>query len=331
VKGYYDLTERGRRNRLRSVAREALRRWPLEVVRMRGMTDATNGVFRLDTADGGRYAMRVGLGPPIGHTPEETRSEAEWLHALAVESPVRVPDPVPTIDGDYVVVASAEGVPHERTCALFTWLEGPLLADRLDAGSMEAYGAAMARLHEHARTFRPSGSFAAGTFDAVYPYDGPFVIFESVSDDLLPVERRAVFEEARRLVEMVIRDLERSEPARIIHADLHIWNAKINRGRVAVFDFEDMLWGWPVQDIGTALYYLWSRDDFDELRHHFRVGYETVALWPDSGGRVDTFIAGRTLVLANDVTIEPAWADEAPAIFERGERRIRDMLRRLGV
>lgn len=330
MRDYYELTERGRRNRMRRVAMKALDHWALDVVRIRALPDATNGVFRLDTADGGRFAMRVSVGPPIGHTPEETRSEAEWLHALAEQSTVPVPDPVPTVDGDYVVVESAEGVPNDRPCSIYTWLDGPLLADRIDRRTMEAYGAAMASLHEAALGFEPSRSFTADSFDTVYPYDDPFVLFDSVGEDLLPPTRRAVFEDAFEVVAAAISQLETQEAMRMTHADLHVWNAKINRGRVGVFDFEDMLWGWPVQDIGTAQYYLWSRDDFDELRDHFRIGYETVAAWPDPGGLIDAFIAGRTLVMANDVVIVPEWADEAPAIFERGELRIRDMLRRLG-
>ena len=314
---------------MRAIAWKALERWPLDIVRMRAMADATNGVFRLDTREGERYAMRVSLGPPIGHTPDETRSEAEWLHDLAEYSAVPVPDPVPTIDGEYVVVESAEGVPNERPCSIYTWLDGPLLADRIGQESMEAYGTAMAHLHGQALGFRPSATFTADAFDTVYPYDDPFVLFESVGPDLLPAQRRAVFEEAYAVVDAAIRDLQRSGPMRMTHADLHIWNAKIHRGRVGVFDFEDMLWGWPVQDIGTALYYLWSRDDFDDLRSHFRSGYELVLPWPDPGGQVDAFIAGRTLVMANDVVIVPEWSHEAPAIFERGEKRITDMLRRI--
>jgi Ser/Thr protein kinase RdoA (MazF antagonist) len=330
MKEYHELTERGRRNRMRQIARKALEHWSLDVVRMRALPDSTNGVFRLDTADGDKYAMRVSLGPPIGHTPEETRSEAEWLHALALQSEVPVPDPVPTDAGDYVVVESVDGVPNARPCSIYTWLDGPLLAERIDARSMEAYGFAMAKLHQAALAFDPSPAFTADAFDTVYPYDDPFVLFESVGGEFLPRSRRTVFEEAFGLVADAIAQLQRTEPMRMTHADLHVWNAKINRGRVGVFDFEDMLWGWPVQDIGTALYYLWSRDDFDAMTRHFRAGYERVAPWPDPGGQVDIFIAGRTLVIANDVVIVPEWADEAPAIFERGERRIRDMLHRLG-
>ena len=42
---------------------------------------------------------------------------------------------------------------------------------------------------------------------------------------------------------------------RILHNDLHQWNVRIYRGRLSPIDFEDLMWGWPVQDIATTLYY----------------------------------------------------------------------------
>jgi len=328
-KDYYDLTEAGRRNRMRGVAEVALQHYPFDVVRIRGLADATNGIFRLDTPDGTRYAMRVSIGPPIGHSVEETRSEMEWLHAIAEGSDVVVPEPVATADGEFVVVASAPNVPHERTCSVVSWLEGPLLADGLNGPSMRSYGAAMAKLHAHAATFKPSPTFTADTFDTVYPYDAPFELFD-VDHDLLPPGRRALFQRAYERVAEAIRRLQDVEAPRITHADMHMWNVKVNRGKVAVFDFEDMLWGWPVQDIATALYYLWTQPDFDDQCAWFRSGYETISPWPDAGGDVETFIAGRTLVMANDVVIQPEFAHSAPEIFERGERRIADMFERIG-
>lgn len=326
---YYELTEQGRRNRLRAVAAAALDEYSLDVVRMRGLTDATNGVFRLDTADGGRYAMRVGLGPPAGHTAEEIRSEVEWIRTLADHSDVIVPLPVPTRGGAYVTVASADDVPHDRPCAVFSWLEGPLLADRLSPDSMRACGATMAKMHEQAADFIPSAGFTAVRYDTVYPYDLPFIVFSDAGEELLPPERRTLFDDVRVLVEGTLDDLAAREPARILHGDFHPWNAKINRGVVAAFDFEDIVWGWPVQDIGTTLYYFWSDKDFDARCAQFREGYESIASWPDPGGEVFTFIAGRTLVMANDVISQPEWFDAAPEVYERGELRVRDMLQRV--
>lgn len=329
MKAYADLTEDGRRRRLKALAIDALAEYDLDVVRLRGLTDATNGVFRVDTSDGQRYAIRVGLGPPVGHSAAEMQSEIDLLLSLRDGSDVTVPTPVATADGRFMTTASSALVPGERLCVVFTWLEGPLLADRLGAGHIPAYGAAMARLHVAAERFTPGPTFTAPRFDTVYPYDLPFVVFTDAGPDLLPPARRGIFEQGREFVEVALARLESTEAMRILHGDLHPWNIKVNRGQMAVFDFEDMVWGWPVQDIGTALYYLWSRDDFDQMWDAFRTGYSTVLPWPDRGGEVASFIIARTLLMANDVISQPEWTSSGPEIYERGERRIRSMLDRL--
>ena len=330
MRDYHDLTDEGRRRRLAGVAREALASYDLAVVAMRGLTDATNGVFRLDTADGGRYAMRVGLGPPAGHTADEMRSEAAFLDTLRGEPGIIVPGVVRSRSGDVVVEASAPNVPHVRACMVFTWLEGSLLADRLDEVAVDGLGEVMARLHRAAVQFDPPPGFFAPRFDTVYPYELPFIVFLDAGDDLLPPHRRALYAEALGHVEGALGDLAEGEPMRVLHGDLHPWNAKVHHGRISVFDFEDIVWGWPVQDIATTLYYLWPADDFDARWAEFRIGYERIAPWPDTGGEVATFIMARTLLLANDVISQPEWFAEAPAVYERGEYRIRDMLGRLG-
>lgn len=307
-----------------------LEEYDLDVVRMRAMSDATNGVFRLDCANGDRFAIRVGAGPPVGHSAREMRSEMEWLEALSTIETPAVPRPVRSRSGETVVMGSAPGVPHEAPCAVFTWLDGSLLADRLDQVSFEGYGAAMANLHRAAIGFEPTSGFFAPRYATVYPYPPPYVVFSDAGDRLLPPSRRAVYEHGMELVENLFASLPSLEPMRLIHGDLHGWNVKINRDSVAVFDFEDLLWGWPVQDIGVALYYYWDRSDFDDKLLEFRAGYETVSSWPDSGHDVFTCIIARTLLLANDVIIQPEWRSVAPEVYERGERRIRNMLERIG-
>lgn len=330
AKSFYSLTDVGRARRLRGVAEVALRSYDLDVVRMRAMTDATNGVFRLDTSDGRRFAMRTGLGPPAGHTVAEMESEAVFLDFLEGATPVIVPEVIRSRTGDAVVEASVADVPHARPCVVFSWLGGPLLADRISHQSFRAYGAAMAHLHTAALGFTAPGAFVAPSYDKVYPYDLPFVVFSDAGDTLLPPDRREVYEQGYEIVDTVFAGLRSKEPMRMIHGDMHGWNVKTNRGRIAVFDFEDMVWGWPIQDIGVALYYYWQRDDFDALVGAFQKGYESVAPWPDRGGELWTVLVARTLLMANDVIQQPEWIDAAPEIYERGEERIRDMIERLG-
>ena len=109
-----------------------------------------------------------------------------------------------------------------------------------------------------------------------------------------------------------------------------MWNVLVHRGQLAAIDFEDLMSGWPVQDIATAMYYLHHHPEFAAIRDGFRRGYEQVAPWPEAEpGELETFIAGRALVLANDVLqMTPAALGglDVPEFFARAERRLRAIL-----
>lgn len=328
MKDFYSLTVQGRARRLRTLALAALDQYDVAVTRLRLLSNDMNCVFRVDTADKGPIVLRVGRGGAIGHSVEETLSEVAWLEALANETDVATPAPIRSRSGEPLVLAGAGGVPDQRHCALFTWLPGRVLGDDMNASVFEALGALAARLHHHGAGFEPPEGFSAPVFDKVFPFDEPIVLFDDV--ELLPGERRAVFETAIDRVGFTIGALaESGESMHVLHGDLHPWNVLIHRGSVAAFDFEDLMLGWPVQDIATTLYYVQDRDDFGELRSAYRRGYEVVRPWPERiDGEVDTFIASRAVVLANDVPQleEPEIKADAPMYFARFERRIRKFL-----
>ena len=156
------------------------------------------------------------------------------------------------------------------------------------------------------------------------------MLFGPSPSPLLPPDRLAVFRRAAERVEEAIARLQATGPLRLLHGDFHVWNVLVHRGDLAAIDFEDLMWGWPIQDIGTALYYLFHRPDFATVRDGFRRGYEQVAPWPETRpGDLETFIAGRALVLANDVLqMAPDTLGDldVPEFFARAERRLRAIL-----
>mgnify|MGYP001032883170 CR=1 FL=1 len=71
---------------------------------------------------------------------------------------------------------------------------------------------------------------------------------------------------------------------------------------LSLFDFEDITWGFPEQDIGTAMYHVRFRNDYPELLAAFREGYEQVYSWPlGSDRQLDLFVIARLLMFANYV------------------------------
>ena len=63
-----------------------------------------------------------------------------------------------------------------------------------------------------------------------------------------------VYEKAIAWTQEAITRLQASgEPLRLLHGDLHPWNVRSYRGVLSPIDFEDLMLGWPVQDIATTL------------------------------------------------------------------------------
>jgi len=328
LRPFDQLTRLGRIRRLASIARRALDERGIDEASLRFLTDDTNILFRARAA-AGTFVVRIGVHGPIAHSLPEAEAETAWLAALRA-SGLTVPDPVPDLTGRLVTPIALRGVDGERLVVVFRWIPGGLLEGHLSRANLAAYGALAARLHRHAGGFRPPGDPPLPRYDHLFPFDQPEVLFAGGNTPLLPPRRLAVFRAAAERVTEAITRLRATQPMRLLHGDLHVWNVLLHRGRLAPIDFEDLMWGWPVQDIGTALYYLQHRPDFPAILGDFRRGYEEVAPWPEPApGDLDTFIAGRALVLANDVLqMSPVDLGEldVPEFFARAERRLRATL-----
>jgi Ser/Thr protein kinase RdoA (MazF antagonist) len=328
LRDFESLTPSGRVRRLRATAEAALRRCGIEPAALRLLSSETNTVFRARAADGRAFVVRVGSVGLFGHTAAQARSETAWLAGLARSGAAAASVPVPGIDGDPVGSIEVPGVPGPRVCVVFEWVPGPLLDDRASPATFADYGRLAARLHTHAAGFVPDGGGTTLRYDEVFPFEEPVVLFEG-DHPYLARERRARFVFAAAATEELIASLA-AEPMRVIHGDLHVWNVVAGRGGPTAIDFEDHMWGWPIQDLGIALYYVRGRPDYPALFEAFRGGYESVAAWPERRpGDLDRAIAARLLVIANDVILLERAGEPGVAgfeFFDRADRRLAELL-----
>ena len=328
MKSYATLTEHGQARRLRLLALNALKQYPLDVARLRLVTNDFNGIFRADTTDGQKFILRVTL-PEGGRTLEHVTAEMDWLAALARDTSLRVPCPLPARDGRLVVEAQAEGVPQLRLCEVFSWVPGKDLADDMSKANIARLGELMAQLHLHAHAYQSSAQLSLLRFDRPFPFPEPVVLFNESFAALFTPERRAVFENTITWVQKSIDRLKASgEPMRIMHNDLHQWNVRNFHGVLSPIDFEDLMLGWPVQDIATTLYYF-PKENYAALRTAFQGGYTRRCPWPERHpGEIDSFIAARGFGLANFILndLNPTWKVQAPEFIERVENRLRKLM-----
>jgi Ser/Thr protein kinase RdoA (MazF antagonist) len=328
MKPFQSLTVGGQARRLRQLAIHALASYDLDVARFRLITNDVNGIFRIDTTDGRKFILRV-TAPEGGHTLDHVTAEMDWLAALARDTDLSVPRPLPNRNGSLVVTAEADGVPEPRLCEIFSWVDGKNLADDMSEVNLAKLGELSAKLHAHALTYHPPKELSLLRFDRVFPFTEAVVLFEERFSNLFPPERRSIYQKSiDRAQESIDRLKASGEPMRILHGDLHQWNVRIARGVLSPIDFEDVMLGWPVQDIATTLYYF-TRDENPERRSAFQAGYTRHSPWPERyPGEIDSFIAARGIGLANLVLTEPGVAAKVdpPKFVERIENRLRRLI-----
>jgi Ser/Thr protein kinase RdoA (MazF antagonist) len=328
MKPYSTLTVRGQARRLRALALNALTHYDLEITRLRLVSNDMNGIFRIDTCDGRKFILRVTL-PEGGHTLDHVCAEMDWLAALARDTDLSVPCPLPARDGRLVVTAAAAGVPQPRMCEIFSWVPGKNLAEDMSPANISKLGELMARLHNHALDYHPPAGLSLLRFDHPFPFPEPVVLFDALYENLFPPGRRAAFEQVIAWAgESIERLIASGEPMRILHGDLHQWNVRLARGVLSPIDFEDLMMGWPVQDIATTLYYF-PAESYSELKDAFQEGYTRHSAWPERHpGEIESFIAERGVELANFILNDPnpEWRDRAGEFFERVELRLHKLL-----
>jgi Ser/Thr protein kinase RdoA (MazF antagonist) len=306
MRRFEELTRRGKARRLRQVALHALAQYDLDVTDVRLLGVYTNTLFRVRASDGlGEpisYVLRVCT--PGWRTLTDLRSEAMWLQALDRDTDIGAPVPVAARDGSFLVEASAEGVPGSRRCLLMSWLPGPLLATRLTEDNLFEMGVLFARLHAHSARWAPPEGFTQRRMDREYARDEEDVLFVC-EEGFTPRTRDVLGRAWDKVCEAFERLYADGAGLQVIHNDLHHENIKIDRGRLRPFDFEDTIWGYPVQDIAMALQDLMMDvppEAYDPLLGAFRQGHETLAPWPEQyAGQIDIFRVGRLFWVANYV------------------------------
>ena len=290
---YEELPTGAQVRRLRQVALRALERYPFDVRRVRLLLHAYNTTFRVDTADGRRFALRINTNSLKSGA--NLDAEVSWLDAIARDTQVAVPVPQRTTDGRLRTEVWFEPLGRPLPIVVMSWLPGRDLDDGPPAG-FRALGRTMALLHEHALTWEPPGD-AAFPSHAEVLFDIPNVL--ETDHHLLTDASRDLFAQVLSRTQAAYDRAMEAGPVIALHADLHGANAKWLRGRLAVFDFDDAAMGVPIQDLAISAYYL--RDEA-ESEAALIAGYEEIRPRPAASAEVyEAIIAARGLLLANEV------------------------------
>ncbi len=291
---FEDRSVRGQVARLRPVAYEVLRQYPVEVASLRLLNHGFNTTFRVDTTDGQRFALRLNVNSR--RTDAFIGAEMAWLAALSDETDLWVPTPRPTLDGALLAHVDCPDLGRRIPAALFSWLPGRDLGAQATPHQMRAVGRAAATLHSHGEGWSPPPGTELPAIDTVL-MDIEYVLDRD--HPLLSAADHEVIDEVFAHVQAHYDAMFAGARRQPLHADLHIWNLRWYRGRLSVLDFDDSGIGVAVQDLAICAYYL--RDNAAQEAALLE-GYQQVRPLPAfTAQQYEAMVASRNLVLLNDV------------------------------
>jgi Ser/Thr protein kinase RdoA (MazF antagonist) len=278
------LSRRGELSRMRRVAESALDRFAVRDARLKLLRHEHNTTFRVDT-HGARYVLRVSRAG--GHDISVVASEMAWLRALRDDTDLRVPEPVATTDGSFVVDVSDPGDSEPRPCVLLRWQAGRFADEGLRPTHMAAVGTLLGRLQQHAAQWALPAGFVRPHVDAITVAARR----ASVSSPSQPGERprHPTTTDVDHALELVARILSPADAALVgraldrvgettrglwaspassglIHGDLHYENFLFSAGEAIAIDFDDCGWGPYLYDVAVTLSELEERPIYPSLR-----------------------------------------------------------------
>ncbi len=316
---YAELSTRAQILRLRSEALTILEQYPIAVARVRCISHSFNTIFRVDTTDGQKFALRINVNSrrPMA----ALNAEIAWLEALKTDTDLILPQPQARKDSGFISSFYSNTLGRNTAAVLFSWLAGKDLGSSATAQQFQATGAVTRILHQHSATWKiPKNCQFQDALDVFI--DSKVVIFNTP----MPDTRLEVFKVAYQQVQAIHETLHSRFKPQPLHADLHFWNLKWFRGQLSVFDFDDSATGVPLQDFGISFFYLRRLKNSAALEDALLEGYGHLPNYTQA--ELEAIIAGRQLLLANDLlTNETAdLQTQVQTYLETSEQRLRTYL-----
>jgi Ser/Thr protein kinase RdoA (MazF antagonist) len=317
---FFDQPEDVVTQHLEAFSHQILSRYPIDVKSAVSINYEYNATLKVETADGQLFALRMNTNSP--RTPENLRAEIAFVRFLAEDGRVRVPRPIENREGNFYTSILHEASGRMFHCVLYSWILGEELEDEPTDEQLSALGVAMATMHVAAQGFElPEGS-SLPTFDDPLWWTEDFLLS---GKSVLDAEAKDLISRALSAIKSGVAKYFANGTPMLIHADMHGGNVLWYQDSLSVIDFDDCGFGFPLQDLATALYYL----DTPEQDAAFKRGYASIAPVPECSEQdMKMLFLQRRIVLLNYLyeTSNLEHRSMIPDYQEETLRRIRNFL-----
>jgi amicoumacin kinase len=246
-----------------AILEQAIQPYGIEPSRLRLLDGFESFIYEFDR-DGQAYILRIGHS--LHRSADHVHGEVDWINYLAL-SGAPVARAIPSENGQMVeVILDDQGGQFLATAFVKAPGQPPRRA-MFSPALYETYGRLIGSLHSRTQSYQPANP--AWKRPAWDDAEMEFV------DQFLPASQVAVRQVHRELC-AYLHSLPTGERVYgLIHQDAHTGNLFVDEaGRLTLFDFDDCLYSWFVNDIAIVLFYIvMSAEDVPGFTHQFLTAF----------------------------------------------------------
>lgn len=188
---------------------------------------------------------------------------------------------------------------------LYPWVSGQSFPEQLTPQHLSQWGSLLGAFHAQSARFKDkSPRSRLNTWDTVFYAAESDRLMTSAFWKQLPgthLHLKTDYQRWAHAVQDTLHTLwQDAAPPLRIHGDMQGPNIICQTRQWTLLDFDDLTWGYPIQDISISLLPLRPHPQFKNLCSHFKTGYQRLFPWPEAHEiHLDTLMTGRLLVLAD--------------------------------
>jgi Ser/Thr protein kinase RdoA (MazF antagonist) len=285
---FYQASPDDQVQRLGQLANTALTRWGLEGFTLTPVAYRENMTFRVDAADGRRFAFRIHQANY--RTDAQIQSELDLMTYLNGEG-IQTPEVVPATDGSLYTTVETAAVGEPRQCDMFEWIDGRPLRETgqpLDIPLSELtalyarVGRIAASIHNATERWQRPPGFDRPAWDS----EGTFGESAHLGDfrrltDISHEQRQMLLAIADKVAEVQTAFGKTLDRYGLSHCDFLAENIFICEDGLRLVDFDDSGESWHLLDICTAVFDLLETPSYEPCLEATIQGYREVRDLPD--------------------------------------------------
>ncbi|MBX2872979.1 MAG: phosphotransferase [Saprospiraceae bacterium] len=288
---------------LLEIAGAALKEYPGTYSSIEFFAHETSVLYKVSNDRGEAFALKI-------YDNQSSQVEDNQIETLMLEAIIRhgiipVAEILQNKQGQPTTLYTDPGTGTIYRMVLSKWLPGTDFNDQESEELFIALGKTVASLHDATSEIDLPRGLQPKIWDQVFYFRDEMAVYQDPQfTSQTTSEFRDLMDAAVELLNPKLLQIYSLDEPQLLHGDLNPWNIKMHNGQFAILDFEDAIFGPPIQDLAILLYYYQGHQAFsyEAVKNWIWQGYSSrrgIIGWKDSA--IEYLIMARKVNFLNYV------------------------------